>query len=830
MEFMKTKTNNLDSSFLYKMFSEYLNTKNIDINVLKSKIKCSKVKLDNIKINKEVFKKNNNTFNHLPSEEDLKILLAEIFEHKFNNTIASFKDDSFTSSLELDINYLKKINYGNNNNEKIILLDATGDKELLKYYGFNVVEEVKYNIKSDNLIIKQDFSHTYKTSSIKENGKIKQKYIDLFSELCNKMPNDTLFFTTKELEEDLKDYIKCDIAHYYKDDKATNKFKDKTRIIITPPKVNIDIDIKTGRILNNKLNNFEYEFIPIGTGYIKDGKELFNYELRFKEDLLNRIYYQQQQALMKQAIARIRRDFVNVKEIIILGNISLKEWGIIPSEIINFLEVEKNKPTENLKEKISNYLEKNMYILNQDFNSELLRNVQINDNKQASNIDINNVTSGFLGVNSTQSLTTTVFVLNPYINNNLGYQHKHCNINDLQPILSDLEKIAKNQIIKELSLVKSYLDIEGNRIYFYFNPSNFSKKEVLEKIKIEGLDNMKKETILNIDNKILEEQLLNKEISKHIYLSEVKRYIRNKYCISNSNFISIHTKCYAPNEMDNYDFYLSKYNDLTDLQVKDILDKVFVLFSLNREKINNYIRKFDSYIDLDNPIQSDYYKNKITYNILNKVEIKFNNYRKHWIENKEYITNKKLLQADNWINEPNINESEKIYRELLFSKLVFEQNNINKSIDRKILPKSINNFINDYKHYLLELENEILEFNKFESIKEKHIPINIIDKSFIQNKFLIDFKFNLMVVLSNLDHDFNNLNRVYSNIDFYSYFTTFLKYHNGNLQEKNRAYEGLFLYLYTFYRLNNKELEQISFNSQSKFLKFCCENFNKTIA
>jgi len=138
IEFMKT-SKEYSSSFLYFNFTEFLEKKNIDIGNLKTKLKKSSITFDRKKIDKELFQ-DNLELSFLPNKQELEIFIKEFTENNFNNVVAL---KGFNDTLELNINYFNKISYGNKKDEKLIILDATADKEILKCFGFNVVQEIE---------------------------------------------------------------------------------------------------------------------------------------------------------------------------------------------------------------------------------------------------------------------------------------------------------------------------------------------------------------------------------------------------------------------------------------------------------------------------------------------------------------------------------------------------------------------------------------------------------------------------------------------------------------------------------------------------------------
>ena len=478
IEFMQT-SKEYSRSFLYFNFNEFLEKKNIDIGNLKTKLKKSSITFDRKKLEKELFKDNVER-SFLPNKNELEIFIKEFIENNFNNVVAL---KGFNDTLELSINYFNKISYGNKKDEKLIILDATADKEILKCFGFNVVQEIEFNIKSENLEVIQDFSHTFTTSSQKnKDGTFQNKYNNLYTSLIDE---NTFCLSTLELRNNLESLgLTCSFGNYQKDDKATNKYKDCTKAIISPPKVNHEIVFSEVRMLRPDINNFETRKVYVGTGLIKDGLELFNEEIEFIEPFINKVVEQQKQVLMVQGLSRIRRDFTTNKKVIILGNISLKKYGIIPNEIKNFLE--KNKPSNKiydlLKTDLVDFFSKNDILFNQNLDNYLLSNVTP-ENKNKVQTQANSVIQGFEDKNTALMLSITMFVqvsIKEYINGDTN-KHSYNSNTDNLPLFT---KKIKDRLIKSFDLKKSFFDLDNKRHYFYYK-STSDIKDIKAKINLE---------------------------------------------------------------------------------------------------------------------------------------------------------------------------------------------------------------------------------------------------------------------------------------------------------------------------------------------------------
>lgn len=713
IEFMKT-SKECSSSCLYFNFTEFLEIKNIDIGNLKSKLKKSTISFDRKKIDKELFN-DNLELSSLPNKNELEIFIKEFTENNFNNVNAL---KGFNDTLELSINYFNKINYGNKKDEKLIILDATADKEILKCFGFNVVKEIEFNIKSDNLEVIQDFSHTFTTSSQKDkDGNFNDKYIDVYKNLADE---NTFLLTPKETRLNLETLdLPCSFGNYQRDDKATNKYKDCSNAIITPPKSNDEVNFDEVKMLRPDINNFETRKVYVGTGFInEEGLELFNEEIEFIEPFINRVVEQTKQVLMVQGLSRIRRDFTTNKTVIILGNISLKKYGIIPNETKNFLE--ENKPSNKIYDffntELSNFFSKNEVLLNKDLDSYLLSNVtRENKNKVITLTD--STIQGFEDKNKAQTLTITMFVLNS-IKDIVRNCHKHNYYLDTI-VLPDFTKNIKDRLIKSFDLKKSFFDLDNKRHYFYYK-STSDIKDIKAKINFE------------------------------LNLTAPAPAIPENNIIKNINGL---------------------------------------------EKIDN--------IDLEqHSITKDYYEN-IPEEIFLKAKNNFELFKDTRINAKDYINFDYICSIDKWQGEDGLSSNKRIYRELFFEKLMNEHKEINRIIDKKILSKSVFYFLNNIETEITKCHNDIIEYNKFEKNDESKIKFEI-DFEFLE-KYLIDCRFNLCVRLTYLDNDFNNSHKLYSNLDFWHFFTDYIKGCNGN---KNRSYESLILYLYTYYRLNYENTEQ----------------------
>ena len=225
------------------------------------------------------------------------------------------------------------------------------------------------------------------------------------------------------------------------------------------------------------------------------------------------------------------------------------------------------------------------------------------------------------------------------------------------------------------------------------------------------------------------------------------------------------------------------------------------------DETNNIIKNINGLEKIDNidleqhSITKDYYEN-IPEEIFLKAKNNFELFKDTRINAKDYINFDYICSIDKWQGEDGLSPNKRIYRELFFEKLMNEHKEINRIIDKKILSKSVFYFLNNIETEITKCHNDIIEYNKFEKNDESKIKFEI-DFEFLE-KYLIDCRFNVSVRLYSLDNDFNNSHKLYSNLDLWHFFTDYIKGCNGN---KNRSYESLILYLYTYYRLNYENTE-----------------------
>lgn len=726
LEFIKTEKKPTNRTLLSWHFNDFLESKGKNTLDLKNNLKREQVHFNNKKINKEIFN-NDIDLGSLPNKKELELLLIEFLSNDFNNTTSN---KGFDDILEINILNKYNIEYGNKLKEKLIILDATADKEILKYYGVNVVKELIETVKADNLEIIQDFSHTFTTSSIKnKDGLINDNYLNLFNELVTN--ENTLFLTTKDIEELLINKIPCKLGHFNKHDKATNEFKDCETSIITMPKVNYKHIESIARLLKPDLNNFEYDLVEIPTGIIKDGKEYKNYEKRYTEDLINRLIYQKKHALIVQGLSRIRRDFTSKRQVIILGNVSLLEFGIIPNKVTNFLDdIKKGTHKKNLLiNNISEKLQQKAYIFNSDLDSELLRYVTEDIKKQASNIDDNSVKDHFSTIEQVETIDTTMFTLNSNIDNNYGNSRKHCNSNSLKVRLSYNQQKTKDKIIKELSLEKSYIDLDNERKYFYYSKdSNLSKEEIkaivrtdlnifiqpatapAEKTIIENISSEKLEAGFNIevnnlepityenisssvfdDMKLLQNSI--SEVRKNLYQGYSVEYLHKELDINFLEFMKANNFEYEFLSKDNLDldcreydytaFISNKYLDSLD---SSTIEKYNVDFTKIFTTVTNFLTAKEQLESTEHSNYDSFVKNNIV-SLIASLEKYLNGlYFKSKILDDNYF-----IELDNYLEAPNLNINQTYKRVFIYETIIHSIHIINSDIAENNRLKEVKN-------------------------------------------------------------------------------------------------------------------------------------------
>ena len=302
--------------------------------------------------------------------------------------------------------------------------------------------------------------------------------------------------------------------------------------------------------------------------------------------------------------------------------------------------------------------------------------------------------------------------------------------------------------------------------------------------------------------KIISNDLM-KLIAINFYHKEATSRINLKMTIDNNYFFYIHENCYSKIDNEYRKFLKENYSDLSYSQINEILDIVFILFSKNRNKINNFIKKQSEFIDLDQPsITKDYYEN-IPEDIFLKAKNNFELFKDTRINANNYINFDYILSIDKWQSEDGLNTNKRVLRELFFEKLLNGYKEINETIDKKILKKSVLKFLSNIDYELVKCQKDIIEYNLHAINDNGRINFEV-DFKFLET-YLLDCRFNLCIRLTSLDNDFNNLHKVYSNLDYWHFFMDYLKGFNDN---KNKAYESLILYLYTYYRLNYEKTEQ----------------------
>lgn len=327
-------------------------------------------------------------------DKDFDFYNVDLKELKFlpdlnllKNLIKALKESPKTFDIQngfISFNYKEEIKTG----DKFIYLDATGNKTLLKAIGIKIsrVIDDKVNIPNINFLV--DYSSTYNTSTLYEDLKTKSSLKKSFIDLLLKLGNNekTLLICTKEI----KDFIDTQkllpdnfiIINYGSDNKGTNDYKDCINAIALPPKINTENIIKTGHTLFNDINNEKYscDFVP--TGLIENNKEIeVTQQIVFKDQRLQMILEQQQAAQIYQSLFRVKRNIDDKRNFYLLGNISLKSFGLVPTGRI---EIEKNSIKHNLLKnivallldsyKILKYSELKNLIINSEQKADFFKN------------------------------------------------------------------------------------------------------------------------------------------------------------------------------------------------------------------------------------------------------------------------------------------------------------------------------------------------------------------------------------------------------------------------------------------------------------------------
>lgn len=715
-------------------------------------------------------------------------------------------------------------------NTKVVHLDATAnlnffakdlnipeDKiSLLELRGFNPNKEVYQYVDSSS-----------KNSALKQ-GNFKYENLVGFTNFKTLDENLTgLIIVPLELElimkqdPNLKEAISTGrlfIEHHY-NLRGRNDFKDCDFCIVTAPKINYKA-LETMAFILYGITDFELVHDDIQTNiYDKNSNSYLKLENSrvYKNPLMNQLVKKFQQDEIYQDLNRIDRTGNEKKQVYIFDQIDMS--NLIYEDIENFdFKIEKKK-NKSKSDSLINYLKDLLLSSKENYPFLLLNDlleIFIKDGKKNKNYTLDMARI----LDNTYDGKFSYNIYNLLRNFTTACIYDSFNQKTFQKAI----KSAINETgFKEKNITLFFDGINQTTLKFiYFDNDIFSSCESILKEKFKFIS-IEKVPALTSENEIIKKERqcimknvleqeskekiisndLMKLIATNFYHKEVNSRINLKMTIDNNYFFYIHENCYSKIDNEYRKFLKENYSDLTDLQINDILDIVFILFSKNRNKINNFIKKQSEFIDLDQPsISKDEYAN-IPEDIFLKSKNNFELFKDTRINANNYINFDYILSIDKWQSEDGLSSNKRVLRELFFEKLLNGYKEINETIDKKILNKSLLKFLSNIDYELVKCQKDIIEYNDCAISDNGRINFEV-DFKFLEN-YLLDSRFNLCVRLTSLDNDFNEQHKVYSNLDYWHFFMDYIKEFKDN---KNRAYESLILYLYTYYRLNYEKTEQ----------------------
>jgi len=369
---------------------------------------------------------NKNDYDKLPDKNSLKAL---IFAFNSGFLTANLKYNGFDSYLVID--YKKDLEL----NKPIINSDATGSKELLEAL-FPNKKIINYKPFFDFLGInyKAIYHKTFSASNLLPEG-IPPEETEIYK-LIKKLSTGkkTLVVCSKSTKEILEPLLESEMLffeHYQSEGSiGSNKHKDCELVIALPPAVELKAIIRKGKVFFGSVNT-ELIYKSIATGSIENNKELYVELKHFRDKNLNLLLNEAREALIYQALFRVKRD-TDIKEFITLGNIPLKQYGLIPNQVLNISDVlpKKEAPKTHqelrafIKFFLSEILEKQQFILLSDIyalhnlikdkNAETLINsrfLQLFNNIYSIFLaESRNSTNIMVSVNSLQKKTFDIYV------------------------------------------------------------------------------------------------------------------------------------------------------------------------------------------------------------------------------------------------------------------------------------------------------------------------------------------------------------------------------------------------------------------------------------
>lgn len=649
-----------------------------------------------IKLNKNIiFKKIKSDYKEIPSFDFMNDLIKALKE----NRVYFYYSSDFGSYFE--IRTTKKIN---THNKKVLITDGTAQEILLKKY-FDIEKIYKPNIKINNIKFTMIADRRYSASYININ--------EIAIKINEISKNDlTLVIVPKPLINELKKLVNPNVTlinFYGSENKATNDYGNYKKAICLMPKIDFQEMFKIALSIDPSITESDFTYIFTSTGYVQDNKEHSLNVKTFKHEILKAVLSEYRECELIQSFFRVKRND-DTKEFFLMGDVSLKEFNLIPDILITEKLV---NPENKIKKK--DEFESIKTLFNSSINQlgfYTTRSIKFKDSNKAETI-VNNekqVTSNNIYSNS----------VNLFINNNKGFEsfnlHKDTFDNYVKMLVNNGEFIKLSLPLKDnpkhsIYCLPGYEQESILKAKEYFKDvllSECMKKDYQNTSKINDIT---KDSINTPTNDLSLDIELKNDSLDNTFKDNIEFF-------APSGGIVTKVTIQEQNTTMSYDDYVNtNLSYLYDCLDKFITDKSLSGTLINDNDLSDLEDKLNSSTDINDSFKyefliSDIVENLLAYNQQIKELIDFN-------RTNERVTSLKT-KYDNYIN------SNKSYLDKKVNDLIHSIANQDKLIDNKLIDDLLYRakFHLDNNDIEKSLYHQFLVFNLSENIDKYNEMIN----------------------------------------------------------------------------------------------------------
>jgi len=660
-----------------------------------------------IKLNKNIiFKKIKSDYKEIPSFDFMNDLIKALKE----NRVYFYYSSDFSSYFE--IRTTKKIN---THNKKVLITDGTAQEILLKKY-FDIEKIYKPNIKINNIKFTMIADRRYSASYININ--------EIAIKINEISKNDlTLVIVPKPLINELKKLVNPNVTlinFYGSENKATNDYGNYKKAICLMPKIDFQEMFKIALSIDPSITESDFTYIFTSTGYVQDNKEHSLNVKTFKHEILKAVLSEYRECELIQSFFRVKRND-DPKEFFLMGDVSLKEFNLIPDILITEKLV---NPENKIKKK--DEFESIKTLFNSSINQlgfYTTRSIKFKDSNKAETI-VNNekqVTSNNIYSNS----------VNLFINNNKGFEsfnlHKDTFDNYVKMLVNNGEFIKLSLPLKDNPKHSIYC-LPGEEDQAIIKAKEYFKDILLSECMKKDYQNSSKINDITKDSintpnydLSLDIEVKNHSLDNAFKSNEVQKDNIEVFSPAGGTVTKGTIQEQKENTTMSYDDYVN--TNLSDLY--DYLDKFLNDKALKNELIND--NDFTLLEDLLNDSTSkcltlDCFKYEYLINDIADNLLSYNQQIKELIDfnrTTERVTSLKT-KYDNYVN------SNKSYLNKKVNDLIHRIANQDKLIDNKLIDDLLYKakFHLDNNDIEKSLYHQFLAFNLSENIDKYNLIIN----------------------------------------------------------------------------------------------------------